>query len=89
MEKLRERRELPRRRVLKGAIIVFNNGTSTFNCTVRNLTDKGAKLTIDTIVGVPDRFLLKLVGESARPCRVAWQANRELGVLFEEAAITA
>ena len=39
-----ERRRTPRRRTLKGAMIVFNEGHSTIAATVRNLSEDGANL---------------------------------------------
>jgi hypothetical protein len=46
-----ERRKLHRSRTLKGGRIVTNDGHSTFDCTVRNLSDEGAKLVVTSIVG--------------------------------------
>jgi hypothetical protein len=77
-----DRREAPRYRVLKGAQIYCIDG-SVLMCSVRNLSYKGARLKLDVAVEVPDRFSLEIVGESARQCRVSWQANREIGVVFE------
>ena len=71
-----------RRKTLKGARIVFNAGRSTINTTVRNLSSKGAKLEVSSVVGIPDTFDLMLEGNSRQPCRVVWRTLKELGVEF-------
>jgi hypothetical protein len=47
-----ERRKVVRHRALKSARIVFNSGRSTIDCLVRNQSDFGARLKIDTVVGL-------------------------------------
>ena len=76
-----ERRQVPRRTVLKGGRTVFNAGRSTIDCTVRNLSPNGAKLVVSSVVGIPDSFELLLDG-TRQPCRVAWRTLKELGVEF-------
>ena len=83
MMALLDRREVPRNRALKGAKIVFNDGSSVLSCVVRDLSEKGARLKIDTVIGVPDRFSLQIMNGDIRPCHLIWQANRELGVVFD------
>lgn len=77
-----ENRLIPRRTTLKGGRIVFNAGRSTIDCTVRNLSSKGAKLQVSSVVGIPDSFDLVLDGNARQPCRVAWRTLKELGVAF-------
>jgi hypothetical protein len=78
-----EKREVPRQRTLKGGQIVLNSGWSTINCTVRNLSAKGAKLELNSIVGVPDSFELLLQGQPRRASQVIWRTPNEIGVAFE------
>ncbi len=52
-----ERRSGPRRRVFKGGLISF--GGAGIDCTVRNISPRGAALDIASIVGIPDRFSLR------------------------------
>jgi hypothetical protein len=77
-----ESRVAQRRTTLKGGKIVFNAGRSTIDCTVRNLSAKGAKLLVTSVVGVPDTFDLLLDSASRQPCRVVWRTLKELGVEF-------
>ncbi len=76
-----ERRAEVRHRTLKGGLIAFNGGRSTIDCRVRNLSPIGAKLEVDTILGIPDTFDLASGGETLA-CRVIWRKLRELGVEF-------
>lgn len=77
-----DRRTIARRTMLKGGRIVFNAGRSTIDCTVRNLSGKGAKLLVNSVVGIPETFDLVLGDHSKQPCRVKWRALKELGVEF-------
>jgi hypothetical protein len=77
-----ERRSVPRQRTLKGARIVINDGFSTFQCTVRNLSPAGAKLTLASVVGIPDSFGLALDDGRRFSCRTIWRTGTEIGVEF-------
>jgi len=77
-----ESRQTPRRRTLKGARIVLNDGFSTFTCTIRNMSDSGAKLAMASILGVPQRFFLILDDGRRFECEVAWRTETEIGVHF-------
>jgi len=77
-----ERRALPRHRTLKGARIVVNDGFSTFQCTVRNLSESGAQLRVASIIGIPDAFELVLDDKRSFACKVIWRRETELGVSF-------
>jgi hypothetical protein len=77
-----DNRIAPRRRTLKGGKIVINNGFSTFVCTVRNLSDTGARLKVTSIIGIPDSFELAMDDGGRFPCTVAWKTETELGVRF-------
>lgn len=78
-----DNRQAQRRSTLKGGHIVFNGGRSTIDCTVRNLSAKGAKLQVSSVVGIPATFDLMLQGHSRQPCRVVWRTLKELGVSFD------
>lgn len=77
-----DNRNAQRRKTLKGARIVFNGGRSTIDATVRNVSSKGAKLQVTSVVGIPDTFDLLLDGQARQPCRVVWRTLKELGVEF-------
>ena len=78
-----EQREHPRHRTLKAGQIVFNDRFSVISCTVRNLSDAGACLQVETSVGIPDCFDLTIEPNGwSRTCDVAWRSEHRIGVAF-------
>jgi len=79
-----EKRQTPiRPRTLKGARIVFNQGFSTIDCVVRNLTQGGARLQIESTSGLPDQFTLIFDSDRREcTCSVRWRKGNALGVQF-------
>lgn len=78
------RRVEPRARSLKRGIIVFHNGSSVFDCTIRNVSLRGAMLFFAAQMGVPDEFdLVYGTSRQRRPCTVRWRSGTALGVLFK------
>lgn len=79
-----ERRSSPRVRTLKGGKILLNGRSSVIDCTVRNLSRTGALLRVESTVGVPDEFILRVEPEGIeRACRVVRRQPAMLGVAFE------
>lgn len=77
-----DRRVVPRRRVLRGARIVFRDGFSVIDCLVRDESPTGARLRVASVIGIPDTFQLQIMGGVLRSCRVVWRKEQELGVSF-------
>ncbi|MFC3705421.1 PilZ domain-containing protein [Devosia honganensis] len=77
-----DNRAAQRHRTLKGARIVINDGFSTFDCTIRNLSGTGAKLQVASALGIPERFGLKLEDGRQFSCETAWRTDTEIGVRF-------
>jgi len=79
-------RDAVRQRVLKGGIVAFNNRHSTLPCTVRDVSDAGARLRLDGSMNAPDTFdlIIELDGLEAS-CDVRWRRDKELGVRFVSA----
>ncbi|AVF02778.1 MAG: hypothetical protein Devi2KO_02500 [Devosia indica] len=77
-----EERGAQRHRTLKSGKIVFNDGRSTFDCVIRNLSDTGAKLTVTSAFGVPQRFVLAMADGRKLDCELAWHSETEIGVRF-------
>lgn len=76
-----ERRRLHRNRVLKGALVVFGNHDRAIDCTIRNLSDEGAKVTLGSTIGIPDEFELLIPAEHRiAPARTIWRTEHELGL---------
>ncbi|WP_449396646.1 PilZ domain-containing protein [Devosia riboflavina] len=77
-----DRRKSHRNRTLKGGRIVTNDGHSTFDCTVRNLSDEGAKLVVTSVIGLPHQFRLSMIDGRDFHCETIWHTETELGVRF-------
>ncbi len=76
----------PRSKSLIAARITFNNGQSTLDCLVRNLSETGAKLVTSAAVSLPERFDLFLSNKSVtHRARIVWRRGEEIGVRFEDA----
>ena len=80
-------RVAPRIRTLIAAKISFNNGQSTLDCLIRNLSDTGAKLIVSAAIPLPDSFDLLIPQKSVtRRVRIVWRRREEIGVRFEDAS---
>ncbi|KZL12474.1 PilZ domain protein [Pseudovibrio axinellae] len=78
-----ERRRVRRRRTLKEGRIVFANQSLVFDCVIRDLSDYGARLKLETTMDIPDEFTLVLVHLRQRVrSQVRWRTSDSLGVEF-------
>jgi hypothetical protein len=75
------RREAPRRKILRGGRTFWPNGDST-KCVVHNLSDTGALLQIHG--PAPKNFDLVIDGDTlVRSCCVVWRQSNRMGVKFQ------
>jgi len=82
-----ERRRELRVRVLKAARILLNGHFSAISCTVRNISEGGACLSVASTIGIPERFdLMFEADKTMRSCRMVWHGEQRLGVQFARAA---
>ncbi len=82
-----EHRTALRQRTFKGARITFGKDWAAISCLVRNLSETGACLGVESPIGIPDLFNLVFdSGESSRRCRVVWRTEKRIGVEFDGAA---
>ena len=76
-----EKRAAQRHRVFKGGTICFEN--SGIACTVRNMSDSGAAIDLDTSVTLPHSFTLSIARDKfVRNCRTVWRCDRRIGIAF-------
>ena len=77
-------RQSRRRRVLKDGRILFPGSRVTYDCTIRDLSEKGARLRLQgNSVIVPIQFELVLVADGlAYPVHLKWRKGAEYGVEF-------
>lgn len=78
-----ERRTNARARAFMQGRIIFNNGATTLDCTVREYSDTGARIECSGAVTLPDRFELFVPRKGlTRPARIAWRRDGQIGVEF-------
>jgi len=78
-----QRRRFFRRRMLKGARISLDNSSSVFSCTVRDISERGARLEIGNTIPIPDDFMLTMEdGSASYRCKVRRRTMTTLGVEF-------
>ena len=75
-----KRQPPPRRRMLKSGKILL--GKHPVPCTVRNLSETGACLQVQTTAGIPAKFEVVLADQPARTCKIIWRDETMLGVKF-------
>lgn len=77
----RDRRTLPRVKSLKDAVVIWRDGTPV-KCTVRNVSEQGAKLEVYDPVPQNTFDLVFDLDQSRRSCRVVWRKEPFIGVKF-------
>lgn len=84
-ERFAEQRRFPRARRLRQALCVFNNGASSLDVTVRDVSARGARVVGDGLVSAEDLRAEIHEGDgiySAQPARLVWTDGRTGGVEF-------
>ena len=78
-----ERRRSVRRRIFKHGSIAIHDGASRLPCVIRNISDGGARIELQSVLAVPDSFTLTVsdIGGHRR-VRKRWQTNEIVGVEF-------
>ena len=80
---MKDRREITRTRVKRNVKVIIADRVPPFTCTVRDLTTKGAGLSIPTTQSLPTTFELSFdLFRTMRHCRMVWQRKLEIGVAF-------
>ncbi|MBV9261822.1 MAG: PAS-domain containing protein, partial [Pseudolabrys sp.] len=81
-----ERRQTGRHRLLKGGKIIFNDRRSVIDCLVRNFSDQGVCLHVNSAANVPREFELAIDGtEKSHRCHVRWATRDRIGAQFADA----
>ncbi|WP_249148084.1 sensor domain-containing diguanylate cyclase [Bradyrhizobium sp. AUGA SZCCT0177] len=82
-----EQKPMPRGRTFLAGKIISNYGQSTIDCTVRRISDTGAVIEVESVLGIPQHFHLMIPGEGdPQPCKRSWQSEKQIGLVFETAA---
>jgi hypothetical protein len=85
---LAERRAHVRKQLFKAAHIVLSENAAKFECTARDLSAQGVRLSFSTTYGIPHRFDVVVDGKR-KSGRSVWRTNTEMGVIFSEASQSA
>ena len=78
---MEDRRRSYRFRTLKSGNILL--GAHHVSCIIRNLSNTGACLEIQTTYNIPPEFEFRMPDQSVRPCKVIWVKDIQLGVQFQ------
>lgn len=79
-----------RRRVLKGAKVVFNDNKSILDVTIRDLSETGARVKLDpsaVLATLPEGEITLMRGKMGYPAWIMWARNGELGLRFVSGAV--
>lgn len=64
---------------------VFNNGFASLDCTVRDISETGARLEMASSVTLPDQFDLHIPKKGVtHRARIVWRRDVEVGVTLQE-----
>lgn len=87
MEPVEQRRASPRSRTLLEGHIIYNNRLSRMECSVRDLSETGARIVFAQPVKVPAQFELQIPKRKlVRQAQVMWYDGQAHGVMFLEDA---
>jgi PilZ domain len=79
-----EHRRATRNRTYKAGRIAFGGRRAVITCLIRDLSDSGACLGVESPIGIPDLFNLVFdSGEPSRMCQVVWRTATRVGVEFQ------
>ena len=79
---MQDHRGSKRLRTYKGGSIMFGVAAA-IDCIIRNMSETGAALEVESPVGIPDDFSLLIKPEYIkRNCHIVWRAGTRIGVQF-------
>ncbi len=75
-----------RNRVFKRGRIILGDGFSTMDCVIRDLSIRGARISLEDQVTLPQRFSFSVMENGATyPAVRRWQRGRSIGIEFKTA----
>jgi PilZ domain len=77
------KRNAARHKVLKTAKIISLDKKTVLTCTIRDLSESGAKLMVEISSAIPNEFsFYQLSDNTVREAKVAWRRAGQIGVHF-------
>jgi hypothetical protein len=85
-EEKKERRTPSRQRVLLRGVLAFASSASNFDCCIRNLSAKGARITCKTMPSMlpADVYVINLRDRMVYQATVAWTRGHDAGLVFKK-----
>jgi hypothetical protein len=85
-----DRRPARRRRTLLGGRVTYDDGAHVFDCTIRDLSDSGARITVPGQQPIAPRvFLINIRDRVVYEARVVWNRSGQAGLAFEKTLLLA
>ncbi len=79
-----EQRQTPRQRVQCPAWIDLGDGSQVRSCTLWDVSEAGARISVEAPADVPREFFLVLSADGTvrRRCRVIWRSDEQIGARY-------
>ena len=79
-----ELRQKARQQFHYRASILVDNDPTPRSCAIADISESGAKVSLDTAAELPEQFVLLLTstGSARRLCNVVWRTGTTVGVKF-------
>lgn len=79
-----DNRRRPRKQLNVPALIDIGNNARLRMCTVIDVSESGARLAVEDIECLPDKFSLTMprLGQTRRSCIIVWRRHDEIGIEF-------
>jgi hypothetical protein len=75
----------PRARTLLAGLVCYRDYSTSFDCTIRDLSEVGARLRIASSSTLPSQFyLINIKAGLAYDAEIAWIQNKDIGVSWKE-----
>ena len=82
-----ERRQQSRKRVLLSGVVTYWDGARSFGCTIRNISEEGARISKPRTQPLPEKiYLINVRERMVHEARLVWSHDREAGLEFVTSA---
>lgn len=84
-----EQRRQDRQRTFIAARLLIGIGGMSTPCSLRDISEEGARVKIDPRVAIPDQFVIEAPARNfSRRCVIRWRKGEEIGVAFIDDEVT-
>jgi len=78
-----EKRAERRHRALKTGNVLFNGGYNSYGCTIRNMTDAGVMVEMESTGGIPSEFDFRIKDDTKKyKAQVIWREAKRMGLQY-------